>query len=206
MPFPAVSVGRPFPALEADIAELWTARDAFAQFEFTHFWPGTWDAIDPGFDDNYGHYGARAVEAWKAHPDEAAFRNVAEGGARHYMPLWRDALQLGGNIAADQVRCWKILREVAALEPSLQDKVADLLHLAARNHYRGQQYADGTWGDVTIYHFDPKAHLEVGDVSKRHGVAAGAVLSLVGAAPGVAGENSPRPGRGALNTRESSPT
>ena len=38
------------------------------------------------------------------------------------------------------------------------------MHLAARNHYRGQQYADGTWGDVTIYHFDPKAHLEVGDL------------------------------------------
>jgi len=31
MPFPAVSVGRPFPALEADIAELWAARDAFAR-------------------------------------------------------------------------------------------------------------------------------------------------------------------------------
>jgi len=29
MPFPAVSVSRPFPALEADIAELWVERDAF---------------------------------------------------------------------------------------------------------------------------------------------------------------------------------
>ena len=43
-------------------------------------------------------------------------------------------------------------------------------------------------------------------IGTRNGVAAGAVLSLLGAAPGVAGENRPRPGRGALNTRESSPT
>lgn len=151
-------------AMTGDDRYTAAARDAFAQFEFTHFWPGNWEAIDPGFDDNYGHYGARAVEAWEAHPDEAAFRNVAEGGARHYMPIWRDALQLGGNIAADQVRCWRILRDVAELEPSLTEAVADLVELAARNHYRGQQYADGTWGDVTIYRFDPKAHLEVGDL------------------------------------------
>jgi hypothetical protein len=151
-------------ALTGDDRYTAAARDAFAQFEFTHSWPGTWDAIDPGFDDNYGHYGARAVKAWKAHPDEPAFRNIAEGGARHYMPIWRDALQLGGNIAADQVRCWKILRDVAALEPDLKDEVAELLRLAARNHFKGQQYADGTWGDVTIYNFDPKAYLEVGDL------------------------------------------
>lgn len=151
-------------ALTGDDRYTAAARDAFAQFEFTHSWPGTWDAIDPGFDDNYGHYGARAVKAWEAHPDEPAFRNVAEGGARHYMPIWRDALQLGGNIAADQVRCWKILRDVAALEPSLKSEVRELLYLAARNHFKGQQYADGTWGDVTIYDFDPKAYLEVGDL------------------------------------------
>lgn len=151
-------------ALTGDDRYTAAARDAFAQFEFTHSWPGTWDAIDPGFDDNYGHYGARAVKAWKAHPDEPAFRNIAEGGARHYMPIWRDALQLGGNIAADQVRCWKILRDVAALEPSLKPEVGELLHLASRNHFKGQQYADGTWGDVTIFGFDPKAHLEVGDL------------------------------------------
>lgn len=29
MPFPSVSIGRPFPEIEADIAELWAARDAF---------------------------------------------------------------------------------------------------------------------------------------------------------------------------------
>jgi len=151
-------------ALTGDDRYAAAARDAFAQFEFTHSWPGTWDAIDPGFDDNFGHYAARAVKAWQAHPGEPAFRNIAEGGSRHYLPIWRDALQLGGNIAADQVRCWKILREVAALEPSLKDEVAELLRLAARNHFKGQQYADGTWGDVTIYNFDPKAYLEVGDL------------------------------------------
>lgn len=151
-------------ALTGDDRYTDAARDAFAQFEFTHFWPGTWDAIDPGFDDNFGHYAARAVKAWQAHPDEPAFRNVAEGGTRHYLPIWRDALQLGGNIAADQVRCWKIIRDVAALEPALKPEVSELLRLAARNHFKGQQYADGTWGDVTIYHFDPKAYLEVGDL------------------------------------------
>lgn len=140
------------------------ARDAFVQFEFIHHWPGTWQAIDPGFDDDFGHYGARSVLAWQAHPGEEVFANVALSGARHYLPLWRDALRLGGNVAADQVRCWEILADTARLEPSLREEAGELVRLAARNHFKGEQYDGGAWGDVTIWHFDPKAHLEVGDL------------------------------------------
>ena len=40
----------------ADPRFLEVARDAVITFEYTWLWPGTWDAVDPGLDDNYGHY------------------------------------------------------------------------------------------------------------------------------------------------------
>lgn len=140
------------------------AREACVTFDFTNFWPGTWDAIDPGWDDNYGHYGERATVMWKAHPDDEAFKRISYGGAVHYHEPWRDALRLGGNVAADQVRCWFVLKEIAELEPVTREEIAALLRMAARSHFKGEQYENGTWGDVTVYDFDPKGNLNVGDL------------------------------------------
>ena len=139
-------------------------REAVANFEYRHGWPGTWDEIDPGFDDNFGNYGGMALLMWRASPDEQMFRRLVMSGIEYYLPRWEHALVLGGNIAADQVRCWKILTEVLELEPALRPRVAPLLRLAARSHFKGEQYPGGAWGDVTIGNFDPKGDLQVGDI------------------------------------------
>ncbi len=148
----------------ADPRFLEVARDAVITFEYTWLWPGTWDAVDPGLDDNYGHYGARALTMYRAWPEEPTFRRVVRGGHDYYLPLWTDALRLGGNIAADQVRCWKIVTELAVLEPELLPEVSTLMRAAVRLYFKGQQYENGAWGDVTVYGFDPKAGLQVGDL------------------------------------------
>ncbi|MCP3914604.1 MAG: hypothetical protein GY711_03490 [bacterium] len=139
-------------------------REAVANFEYRHGWPGTWSEIDPGFDDNFGNYGGMALLMWRASPDEQMFRRLVMSGIEYYLPRWEHALVLGGNIAADQVRCWKILTEVLELEPDLRPRVAPLLRLAARSHFKGEQYPGGAWGDVTIGDFDPKGDLQVGDI------------------------------------------
>lgn len=140
------------------------AREACVTLGFTNFWPGTWDAIDPGWDDNYGHYGKRATVMWKSYPEDQVFRGLSYGGAVHYHEMWRNALRLGGNVAADQVRCWIVLRDIAVLEPETRDEIRGLLRIAARSHFKGEQYGNGAWGDVTIYDFDPKGNLNVGDL------------------------------------------
>lgn len=140
------------------------ARGAVVSFEYTWLWPGTWQAIDPGLDDDYGHYGARALEMYSAWPEERIFRRVVRGGYDYYLPLWRDALRLGGNVAADQVRCWEIVTGLAELEPELYPEVSSLLRAAVRLHFKGEQYENGAWGDVTVFDFDPKAGLQVGDL------------------------------------------
>lgn len=94
------------------------AREAVFEVEFTNYWPGTWDRIDPGFDDSYGHIGARSATMAAAWPEEPAFARLAMAGREKYMPMWRDALAFGGSVAADQVRCWKILDELDALNPA----------------------------------------------------------------------------------------
>jgi hypothetical protein len=138
------------------------ARDALFTLEYAHHWPGTWDHIDPGFDDNYGHYGERAVAMAEALPGEPAFRAFALSGYLRYGPLLGQALRYGGNVAADQTRCWRILRQLAELEPGLRDATRILLLEAARNHFQGQQGAGGAWLDLTIQGFDPVS-LPVGD-------------------------------------------
>jgi len=135
-------------------------------FEFTHVWWGTWDRIDPGFDDEFGNYGARAVSIALADPDGQegrAFRAIALDGWHTYAPIWRDALRLGGNVAADQVRCWNLLCDLAKLEPSEKPPILELLGSAVRSHFKGEQYGNGAWGDVTIYRFGPRTGLKVGD-------------------------------------------
>lgn len=140
------------------------AREPLATLEFTNRWAGTWSAIDPGFDDDFGHYGARATEAALASPDEKTFRRFALEGWKHYDPIWREALRCGGNVAADQVRCWKIGVEIARLEPSLRGDMAALLWMAARSHFKGEQYDNGAWGDVTVFDYKPQTTLQVGDL------------------------------------------
>jgi hypothetical protein len=72
-------------------------------------------------------------------------------------------LRFGGNVAADQVRCWKIGVDLARLEPDLRPTMGPLLRLAARSHFKGEQYDNGAWGDVTIFDFQPRGGLQVGD-------------------------------------------
>ena len=140
------------------------AREAVLELSYDHYWPGTWDRIDPGFDDNYGHYGERALVMWEAWPDEPAFRQMALSGFDHYAPLWRDALRYGGNIAADQVRCWRIAAGIAELSPDRAELVNELLAAAVDVHFAGQQTNGGPWIDVTVVNFDPQ-RLPVGDTA-----------------------------------------
>ncbi len=140
------------------------AREAVLTFEYDHRWPGTWDFIDPGFDDMYGHYGGRAATMWRSVPDDESFRQVALGGFEFFEPLWRDALRHGGNIAADQVRCWRIAIDLVRADPSLAERVRELLLEAVQIHWVGQQDGAGRWVDVTIVGFGPKA-LPVGDTA-----------------------------------------
>jgi hypothetical protein len=149
--------------LTGDERYLPAAREALYALEYAHHWGGTWDAIDPAFDDGYGHYGARAATIARALPGELAFRRFAVEGLRHFLPLWRDALLLGGNVAADQVRCWRVASDLVWAAPELGPELDRILPLAARAHLRGEQYANGAWGDVTFYRFDPKSALQVGD-------------------------------------------
>lgn len=149
-------------ALSGDERYVSAARDALFALEFAHHWPGTWDRIDPGFDDNFGHYGERAAAAAHALPAEHSFRAFALSGHARYAPLLALALRFGGNVAADQVRCWRIFRELGELVPALREPNRALIVEAARNHFRGQQGASGAWLDLTMQGFDPVA-LPVGD-------------------------------------------
>ncbi|TDJ73982.1 MAG: hypothetical protein E2O39_05200 [Planctomycetota bacterium] len=140
------------------------ARNALAEVEFTHYWTGEWDAIDPGFDDDFGHYGERSVAMAGHLPGDVAFGGLAESGWRTYAPLWRDALRFGGSIAADQVRCWDLLVAFAPENEGLRNALPPLLLAAARAHFKGEQYRNGAWGDITFVNFDPRSGLEVGDL------------------------------------------
>lgn len=140
------------------------ARDAVLTLDYLHSWPATPRKIDPGFDDNYGHFGARSVVMWRHHPDEPVFRELALSGYRTYAPLLDRLLGLGGYVAADQVRCWKIFTDVAALAPDLAHDTPRLLRRAARNHFKGQQGDAGAWLDVTQENYEPVSNLPVGDL------------------------------------------
>ncbi|MBK7645575.1 MAG: hypothetical protein IPJ19_21505 [Planctomycetes bacterium] len=105
------------------------------------------------------------------------FRRFALDGFAHFAPLWRDALRFGGNVAADQVRCWTLLADLSRLDEQAGKSIRPLLSAAVRSHVKGEQYEDGSWGDVTIYGFDPNSNLQVGDYpgapqNLLHGLAA----------------------------------
>lgn len=149
--------------LTDDLRYLDAARNALAAWEYTHRWPGTWDAIDNGFDDEFGMYAGDALAMLAQYPEEAAFRAPVRSGYEYYAPRWQDALRFGGSIATDQVRCWKLLLEFAELEPEIARGVQQLIPLAVRNHFKGEQYSNGAWGDVTFEDFDPRTGIAVGD-------------------------------------------
>lgn len=150
--------------LTGDARFVAPAREALRVLEFTNHWAGTWDTIDPAFDDDYGHYGARAATIARALPHEAAFERFAREGFRHFAPLWRDAMRFGGNLAADQVRTWRIASDVARTEPELAAQLGPLVADAVFAHVQGEQYGNGAWGDVTIFRSNPKTGLQVGDM------------------------------------------
>ncbi len=131
------------------------AREALAVFEFTHHWAGVWDEIDPAFDDDFGHYGARAATIARARPDDVLFRRFAIEGLRHFLPLWQDATRFGGNVAADQVRCWRVAADLARVDPSLRDEIEPVLFDAVHAHVQGEQYGNGAWGDLTVHDYRP---------------------------------------------------
>jgi hypothetical protein len=141
------------------------ARNAVATFAFLNDWPGGLERIDPGFDDDFGHYGARAVTMARALPQEHVFRALALSGLERYAPLWRDAARAGASMAADQVRCWDALYRLAEIEKSVAAALPALVDDAVRAHLKSEQYGDGAWGDVTYWRFDPKVTgLKVGDL------------------------------------------
>ena len=151
------------------------ARNALAELEFTHYWTGEWRDVDPGFDDDFGHYGARSATMFAAAPEEFAFAALADSGLAHYAPRWRDALRFGATMAADQVRCWGLLATHARERPAVLPVLRDLLPAAVASHFKAQQRAGAVWEDLTYVHFDPKANLQVGDLG---GVPANLLLGL----------------------------
>jgi len=138
------------------------ARNAIGQLEYTLYWGGTWDTIDPDFDDRFGNWAAAAVLMLKHHPADPLFRRFVRRGFEHFEPIWTDALRYGGSIAADQVRCWRIAGDFMRLEPDLAPRIRPLLATAARTHFKGEQFTNGAWTDLTFSGFDPRV-LPVGD-------------------------------------------
>jgi len=150
--------------LGGDERGLEVSRDAVANLLYTHYWPGSWYRIDPGFDDDFGHYAQRAGVMATCYPDEPLFRRVVDTGWERYRVLWPQALRFGGSMAADQVRGWKILIDYAELRPEIRPELDGLLEEAVHAHLRGQQYGNGAWGDVTYFGFQPAVDLQVGDL------------------------------------------
>jgi len=144
---------------------LQAARDAVATVLYTHYWPGSWNHIDPGFDDDFGHYAERSVVMARAFPDEPLFRRLPDGGWAKFDTIWPQALKFGGSMAADQVRCWKLLIEYCEVRPELRPALDDVLGPAIHSHLRGQQYGNGAWGDITYNNWQPSVDLQVGDFS-----------------------------------------
>jgi hypothetical protein len=152
-------------ALTGDARFLEACGEALATFEFTQVWAGAWWKIDPAFDDDFGTYAGRAVTIAAAAPADALFRKFALDGFTHFEPRWRDALRLGGNVATDQVRCWMLLADLARLDEEAAKRIRPLLAAAVRSHFKGEQWGDGSWGDVLVFGFDPVYDPKVGDIS-----------------------------------------
>jgi len=149
--------------LDGDQRLIDAARGALEELEFMHFWGGTWANLDPDFDDSWGNWGKCATLMLAAAPEEPAFRRFTARGFEHFSPLWRDGLRFGGDIAADQTRCWEFLLRHAKLDPGLRAPLDELLRAALRAHFKSEQYGSGAWGDLSFAQFSPRGNLNVGD-------------------------------------------
>ncbi len=149
--------------VNGDLRLVKAAAAAVAELEFTHYWGGTWDRIDPDFDDSYGNWGAKTTTMLVAWPENPVFARFTTHGFEHFAPLWLDALRFGGSIAADQTRCWEFLLRYAQVVPSSRATLDSTLRAAVRAHFKGEQYPNGAWGDVTFNAFAPLTNLNVGD-------------------------------------------
>lgn len=160
MPAELVRLG----ALVGDERYAAAALEALSEFEFVHMWSGSWDAIDPGLDDFYGHFGRRSVTMATADPDQPIFGHLATEGLDFFGPLWARTLAHGAFIAADEVRGWRGFLGVARLLPGRAPEVAELLDGAVRAHFKGELDKGGRWVDVSHNLWEPRFGLEVGDV------------------------------------------
>ncbi|HIG88118.1 MAG TPA: hypothetical protein EYQ25_13910 [Planctomycetes bacterium] len=139
-------------------------ENCLQEFLYDHTWAGDWQHIDPGFDDLFGHYGARGLDLWRAFPDDVLFTRITRSGVEYFLPIWQESLERGGNVAADQVRCWDLMGDVGELDSALQERIAPVLRLAARAHFKGEQLENGVWRDVTVIGFDPRPQVQDGTV------------------------------------------
>ncbi|MDF1799130.1 MAG: hypothetical protein P1V81_08145 [Planctomycetota bacterium] len=151
-------------AQTGDMRYLDAALGALSEYEFLHMWGGTWDSIDPGLDDFYGHFGNRSVTMARAFPDEPMLLRLAATGLDYYGPRWRHTLAHGAFVAADQVRGWEGFVGVAELDAARRAEVAELIQMAVLAHLKGELDADGRWVDVSHSLWEPRFGLEVGDV------------------------------------------
>lgn len=148
-----------------DASMVAAANAALADFTYLLYWGGTWERIDPDFDDSWGTWGGKATLMLAASPEDPLLAGFVGHGFEHFAPLWRDAARFGGSMAADQVRCWDLSLRYASLRPAARPRVDELLADAVRAHFKGEQYTNGAWGDVTFAAFSPRATLNVGDFS-----------------------------------------
>jgi hypothetical protein len=139
-------------------------EDCLREFLYDHTWAGDWQHIDPGFDDLFGHYGVRGLDLWRAYPADVLFTRITRSGIDYFLPIWNESLARGGNVAADQVRCWDLMVQAGRLDNDILQRSAPVLGLAARMHFKGEQGQNGIWSDVTVIGFDPKPQVQDGTV------------------------------------------
>lgn len=140
------------------------ALRALSKFEFLHMWGGTWDSIDPGLDDFYGHFGKRSIAMAEAFPEQEIWGRLSVSGLDYFEKPWRQTLEHGAFVAADQVRGWEGFAGVARAHPDRAAGVGELLALAVRAHIKGEMDFGGNWVGVSHHRWEPRFGLEVGDV------------------------------------------
>ncbi len=150
--------------LTGDERYLTAALRALSKFEFLHMWGGTWDSIDPGLDDFYGHFGKRSVAMAEAFPEHLILGRLSESGLDYFEGPLQKTLEHGGFVAADQIRGWEGFVGVARTHPERAKGVGELLRKAVRAHVKGEMDTGGRWVDVSHHRWEPRFGLEVGDV------------------------------------------
>jgi hypothetical protein len=140
------------------------ARRALARAEYAHAWTGSFEGIDPGFNDFYGNLGACSFAMWRAWPDDPMLGRLAVSGLDFYAPLWYRVHRHGRGASPDQERAWEVAIGLLELQPERRDTLSALLDMAVRAQLKGQQYDGGAWGAVASYAHAPNVDVENGDV------------------------------------------